>query len=196
MKRGIIVKQKKLNILNNLLFIFLVLQPFFDIYMAVVGERLDIFGISIATLIRTTLITAIFITVLVYQIKNKLHMKLLYLIIGYLVVVLIYGVCHHLNIVYSNGYYITHGIYNAVTEILYIQRLIVPVLLMYSIIITKPKRKKIEKVLVTVAITISLVIILTNLFKVSFASYTSDLNGKNSIISYNVRLVYKIGLAI
>lgn len=186
MKRGRIVKQKTLNILNNILLIFLILQPFFDIYMAVVGERLDVFGISIATLIRTTLITSIFAIVLVYQIKNKAHMKLLYLIIGYLVVVLIYGVAHHLNIVYSNGYYITEGIYNILTEILYVERLIVPVLLMYSIIITKPKRKKIEKVLVIVALTVSLVIIITNIFKVSFASYTSALNGQNSIISYNV----------
>lgn len=177
------MKQKKLDVLNNILLIFLMLQPFFDIYMAVVGERLDVLGISIATLIRTTLIVTSFIVVIIYQIKNKIHIKLLYIMLSYLAVTLIYGVAHHLNIVNSNGYYVTEGLYNVVTEVMYVERLIVPVLLMYNVIITKPDKIKLEKVLVTVATMISLVIIITNLFEVSFASY-SGTEG-NSIISYN-----------
>jgi len=177
------VKQKKFDILNKILLIFLLLQPFLDIYMAVTGERFDILGISIATLIRTTLIVASFIMVVVYQIKNKLNIKLIYLIAGYLIFVLVYVVIHHLNIVNSNGYYITEGIYNILTEIMYLERLVVPVLLMYNVIITKPDKIKLEKVLVTVATIISLVIIITNLFKVSFASYSTT--GNNTKISYN-----------
>ena len=183
------MKQKKLNdkkfdIINKILLIFLVLQPLFDIYMAVVGEKLDIFGISIVTIIRTTLITVLFGIVVFYQVKNKLHMKLLNLILGYLSVVLVYSVAHHLNIVYSNGYYITEGIYNVITEIMYVERLIVPVLLMYSVIITKSNKAQLEKILITVATAVSLVIIITNLFEVSFASY-SQTDG-NTMISYSV----------
>ncbi|MBQ8042985.1 MAG: O-antigen ligase family protein [Clostridia bacterium] len=178
------MKQKKLSMLNKIILIFLVLQPLFDIYMAVVGESLDIFGISIVTLIRATLVVALFGIVIIYQIKNKVHIKLLYLILGYLAFVLIYALAHHLNIVYSNGYYITQGIYNVVTEIMYVERLVVPVLLVYIVIITKPDKIRLEQVLVTVATVISLVIIVSNLFKVSFASY-SQTEG-NTMISYSV----------
>lgn len=178
------MEQKKFDILNKMLLIFLGLQPLFDIYMSVVGESLDIFGISIVTLIRTTFVVVIFSIVVIYQIKSKSHMRLLYLILGYIGFVLIYSVLHHLNITYSNGYYITQGIYNVLNEIMYVARLVVPVLLMYIVIIIKPNKEKVEKVLVAVAILVSLVIIVSNLFQVSFASY-SQTEG-NSFISYNV----------
>ena len=167
------MKQKKLDILNKILLVFLLLQPLLDIYMAVVGEKLDIFGISIATLIRTTFIVILFIIVVIYQIKNKIHIKLLYLITGYLVFILIYAFAHHFNIVYSGEYYVTEGIYNIIKEIMYVERLVVPTLLLYTVIITKPDKIKLQKVIVFVALFISLVIILTNMFKVSFASYAN-----------------------
>lgn len=177
------MKQKKLDIINKILLAFLLIQPILDVYMAIVGERLDVFGISIATLIRTSLIVTLFVIVAIYQIKNKIHMRLLYLILGYLTFVLIYVIAHHLNIVYSNGYYVTEGIYNIITETLYVKRLVVPTLLLYTVIITKPDKIKLQKAMLTVAFMISLVIILTNIFKVSFASYVTM---ENKTISYNL----------
>ena len=177
------MKQKKLAILNNILLIFLVLQPFLDIYMSVVGQKLDIFGFSIATLIRTSFIVVTFVFIIIYQIKNKIHIKWLYLITAYLIAVGTYGLLHHINIVNSNGYYVTSGIYNVTTEILYLQRLVVPVLLIYNVMITKPNKDIVEKVLVVVATIVSLVIIITNIFEVSFASY-SQTEG-NTMITYN-----------
>lgn len=178
------IDKKKFDVLNKILLIFLCLQPVFDIYMSVVGETLDILGISIATLIRTTLTTVLFGIVVYYQIREKMHIKLLCLILAYLGVVVLYTLAHHLNIVYSNGYYVSEGIYNIVTEIMYVERLIIPVLLIYIVIITKLSKIKLEKVLVFVATFVSLVIIISNLFKVSFASYaqTSD----NTMITYNI----------
>ena len=178
------MKQKKFDMLNKLLLIFLSIQPLFDIYMAIVGERLDIFGICIVTIIRITFVVAMFGRVIFHQVRNKVHIKLVYLILGYLTAVLVYGVVHHFNIVYSNGYYITEGIYNVITEIMYVKRLVVPVLLMYSVIITKPDIVKLGKMLVVVAASVSLIIITTNLFEVSFASYSQT--GGNDMISYNV----------
>lgn len=172
------MKQKKLDILNKILLIFLAIQPFLDIYMAVVGEKLDIFGISIATLIRTSFVVITFIIIVIYQIKYNLKKKLLYLIIGYLIFVLIYSIAHHLNIMYSDGYYITEGIYNAIKEAMYVERLVVPTLLLYNVIITKPDKKKLKNVLLFVVCVISIVIIITNIFKVSFASYITNENQK------------------
>ena len=182
------MKQKKIDskfdILNKVLVIFLCLQPLFDIYMAVVGERLDIFGVSMVTIIRTGLTIALLGAVIFLQIKEKLYKKLLYLILGYLGVVIIYILLHHLNIVYSNGYYVTEGLYSFIKEIMYVERLIIPVALMYSVIITKPTKVNIDKVIIIVATLISIVIIISNLFKVSFASYSQT--GENTMIKYTV----------
>lgn len=167
--------------LNNLLMIFLAIQPVLDVYMALVGNAFDIFGISIATLIRTVFVITIFTIVVISQIKYKYHTKYAYAILGYLGVVIVYSLLHHLNIISFNGYFITESIYSFITEILYVLRLIIPVFLIYIVIITKPSKEDLFKVIVTVATFISLVIIITNICEVSFASY-SQTKGK---IEYN-----------
>ena len=55
---------KKISrIINVILVIFLIVQPLCDIYMGVIGEKLDLFGISIVTFIRT--ITTVLLVVVV-----------------------------------------------------------------------------------------------------------------------------------
>jgi len=177
------LKQCKLyEKLNNLLMIFLVLQPVLDVYMALVGNSFDIFGISIATLIRTIFVITIFTIVIISQIKYKYHTKYAYAILGYLGAVIVYSLLHHVNIVSFDGYFITEGIYSFLTEMLYVLRLIIPVFLIYIVIITKPLKEYLFKVILAVATFISLIIIVTNIFEVSYASY-SQTNGK---IEYNV----------
>lgn len=177
------MKQKKLyNILNNMLMIFLVIQPILDIYMGIVGEQLDIFGISIVTLLRTVFVVGMFGVVIISQIKYKYHIRYMYVILGYLLAVLLYAILHHVNIVSFNGYFITEGIYNALIELSYVLRLVVPILLIYIVIITKPSKEDILKVVVCAACIISLVIVVTNILKISFASYSQT----NDFIEYNV----------
>ena len=177
------MKQKKLyDILNNILMIFLCIQPILDIYMAIIGEQLDIFGISIVTLIRTVFVVSMFIIVIISQIKYKYHIKYLYVILGYLFTILIYAVLHHINIVSFNGYYATQNIYNVLTELLYVLRLVVPILLIYIVVITRPAKEDVLNVIITVAGIVSIVIITTNVFEISFASYSQT----NDIIQYNV----------
>ena len=162
--------------------IFLCIQPALDIYMAIVGDRLDILGISIATLIRTVFVITMFVIVIVSQIRYKYHIKYVYAILGYLLAVIIYTALHHVNIISFDGYYISEQIYRFVTEMLYVLRLVIPVLLIYIVIITKPSKEDILKVIVVVATFISLVIIITNIFEISYASYSQN-NGK---IEYNI----------
>jgi len=177
------LKQKKLyNALNNILMIFLVIQPFLDVYMALVGEKLDIFGISVVTILRTLFATVMFVIVIISQIKYKYHIKYIWVILGYLLVVVVYTILHHINIVNFNGYFITEGIYSAITELFYVLRLVIPILLIYIVIITRPCKKELIKVVLSAVIIISVVIIATNIFKVSFASYSQT----NKIIKYNV----------
>lgn len=170
------------GILSSILITFLILQPLFDVYMAIVGENLDVFGISIATILRTTTCIVLTILVAIYQIKNKYKIKWLISLISYLLLVAIYATVHHFNIVLSDSYFITQGIYSFATELTYVLRLVVPVLLIYFVVILKPDKEQIEKAIISVVFIISLVIIITNILKISFASYSSD----NNIINYNI----------
>ena len=174
---------KKINrIINIILVIFLIVQPLCDIYMGVIGEKLDIFGISIVTFTRTITTVSLVVVVGISQIIYKYKLKWLYTLLTYLLLVGVYATFHHYNIVNSGGYYITQGIYNFSTELMYVLRLVVPIVLMYVVIITKPKRERIEKaILVSIAI-ISLIIITTNIFKISYASYSPF----NKMIEYNI----------
>ena len=177
------MKQKKLyNILNDMLMIFLVIQPILDIYMAIVGESLDIFGISIVTILRTVFVVGMFGVVIISQIKYKYHKKYMFVILGYLLIVLLYAILHHVNIVSFNGYFVTQGIYNVLTELFYVLRLAVPILLIYIVIITKPAKEDVLKVIICDACIISLVIVATNIFKISFASYSQT----GELIKYNI----------
>lgn len=167
--------------LNNLLMIFLCVQPILDIYMAVVGEKLDVFGISIVTLIRIAFVITLFSIVIISQIKYKYHIKYVYGILGYLLVVGVYSLLHHVNIISFDTYFITEGIYNVFTELLYVLRLVVPILLMYTVILTKPSKEKILKVIVIVACIVATTIVITNIFEISYASYSKE----NGTIKYN-----------
>ncbi|MBR6689077.1 MAG: O-antigen ligase family protein [Clostridia bacterium] len=168
--------------INVILVIFLVVQPLCDIYMGVIGEKLDIFGISIVTFVRTITTVALVVTIGINQIACKYKIKWFVTLIGYLSIVGIYAICHHLNIVNSGGYYITQNLYNFSTELMYVLRLVVPIILMYVVIISKPKREHIEKAILISTIIIAIIIITTNIFKISYASYSP----LNRFVEYNI----------
>ena len=104
------MKNKKISrIINVILVIFLIVQPLCDIYMGVIGEDLDILGISIVTFLRTITTVSLVVVVGISQIIYKHKLKWLYTLLGYLALVGIYATFHHYNIVNSGGYYITNG---------------------------------------------------------------------------------------
>jgi hypothetical protein len=113
--------------------------------MGVIGEDLDVLGISIVTFLRTITTVSLVVVVGISQIIYKHKLKWLYTLLGYLALVGIYATFHHYNIVNSGGYYITNGLYNFATELMYVLRLVVPIILMYIVVITKPKKERIEK---------------------------------------------------
>ena len=65
---------------------------------------------------------------------------------------------------------------------MYVLRLVVPIILMDGVIITRPRREQVEKaVLIAIAI-VALLIITTNVFKISYAAYSPF----NKFIEYNI----------
>ena len=174
-------KPKIYDNINKFLLIFLLVQPLCDIYMLLVGEKWDVFGISIVTLFRTITVVTIYAIVAFSQIKYKYKLKFLYISLTYLLLVFTYVFLHHLNIISFDTYYIKTNSYNAITEAMYALRLLIPVLLMYAIVLTRPNKKQLENIILIVVAIISVTIILTNVFKVSIASYSPG----NNKITYN-----------
>ncbi len=164
-------KLKEIN-LYKLVFVFLVLQPFLDILMCIYDEKISILGFSIVTLIRLIFIFLIFLVSYLKD-NNKTRKRILCV---YLSLVFIYSVIHIfrfinfnfslINLVFSKGI-----LFN---EIFYIVRMTIPILLIYSFSVEKYDIKKLNKIFVTTTLVISGIIILSNLFKVGFLSYSED----------------------
>lgn len=158
---------KRINI-KELLLIFLIAQPFLDIYLKVVGERFDIFGFSLTTLIRMVFV----ICALMYILITRKEKKDFLLISGYLMVVGIYAIIHIYN---GQGFYNSFAVGNSngiVKELLYVSRLTLPILLLYCVYKEGVSIKKITKYISFTAILIASIIVITDIFKISFVAYS------------------------
>jgi len=159
---------------EEVLLVFILVQPLFDLYMGTVRESLDVFGISIVTLLRIIIILTLFVIVLTKSIKNKTNIKLTKIMLAYLVLVISYAFIHHLNININGTYFMNNNLYNSNTEFLYVLRLVLPFILIYTIFLIKPKKETIIKSLIASAAIISIIIVITNIFNVSFSSYFTE----------------------
>lgn len=157
----------KINI-TNLLLMFLIIQPFLDIYLKVVGERLDILGFSLATLFRIGFV----IVALIYILIKRKSKKDIIVVGTYLLLVAIYSVIHIYNGQKFYNYFALGEGKGVFTELLYILRLTLPIMLLYCVYKEGVNIKKITKYLSLTAILISTVIVITDIFKISFIAYS------------------------
>lgn len=149
--------------------IFMIAQPILDIYMSLCDSKIQILGVSLATILRFVWVFVMTILTMIYARKNK-STKLL---IGYGVLVVIYAIFHHLNAV-GFSVPLAEGKYNALSEILYLARMCIPIALIYIIFNIKLSYKEIKKIVISASLIISISILITNIFKVSFIAYSED----------------------
>ena len=147
------IKQQKL--IEKILVIFLMIQPIFD---------LKIFYNSISTLIRVIVIGLLFI----YFFINDKNKKKYYLAI-YVMVFFIYFIFHHINAIHFNSFIPNNFNYSVIKEGLYFVKMLTPFLLIYCLYQSKIPLKHIIK---SIVITMSLIIIITNIFGISYGSYS------------------------
>ena len=57
--------------LEDLLLVFIILQPFLDMYRQIIGEKWDVLGFSIVTIIRMLFITSLTVITIVKMVKKK-----------------------------------------------------------------------------------------------------------------------------
>lgn len=190
----IVKKEKFINILKQSLIVFLLLQPLFDIYMAIVRERLDVFGFSLMTIIRIAFVAFFVISAIIMFIKDcnnkkdsnsgrvRKNKRAFILLVIYTVVLLVYLLGHHLNITLGNGYYISEGLYNVITETAYVLRISVPIYLIFAIYLIGIKKDDIKEALIYSFMMFSIIMVVTNLFKVAFVAYSEE----NDLVTHNI----------
>lgn len=148
--------------------IFLILQPVLDIYLLFTDEVINIFKFSPATILRILIISFLFI-ILIFSEKNKKHLK--YFII-FASLSAIYTVAHLYNCLTINGNINPNYRVSVLSEIFYIIRMILPLLVIYISFNYKMNFKNLSLILVPVILIFSCTIIFTHFTKISLKSYS------------------------
>lgn len=174
MKLNKIINDKVTKILLKVIILFILIQPIFDIYMGVVGEKIDILGLSLVTITRILVVSITFLYCLIKSFYKKENIKLTNMLIVYFVLVILYVISHHFNIVRDTSYFYKNNLYNIIAELNYVLRLLMPIVLIYNIIILKIKFRDIVKSVIISGVIIATVIIVTNLLKIAYCSYNGD----------------------
>ncbi len=150
------------ELIIKLTFIFLVMQPLLDIKVL---YDFEIFGVTIPTIIRLCFFAILFLLFLFN--KRKLKVPIIYFILF-----CIYTALHLLNA--SNNYTNVLGKYSSLSEIIYLIRLAIPMMFIVFSYNYHFEFKKISKLFFIVALIFSSIIIITNIFNISYASYSQS----------------------
>lgn len=144
--------------IKNLLILFLIVQPIFD---------LKIFYNSISTLLRVFIIFVFFIY---YFFKNTSKKK--YFLFIYPILITIYFIFHHLNALNFTSLVPGNFNYSITKEGLYFIKMLCPYMLIYSLFEAKLSKEDIFSIIKYIVLIISLTIIISNLFLFSYGTYS------------------------
>lgn len=165
------IRKEKINeLIKKMLVIFIVIQPLLDIYMVLCDKKIQIMGNSLATIVRFAVVF-IMLTLTIYNNREKKTTKWLY---TYLTITVIYFILHHLNVKNFNVNLNQMARYSLTSEIFYMLRMIVPVMIIYIIYNLKLKYEDIKKAIIGTSIVFSSVIIITNFLNISFIAYSIE----------------------
>lgn len=145
----------------------LLIKIFLCFYIISVILDLHIFYNSISTLIRAILISIFFIVILIKEkgLKNKK------LFIIYSVILLMYLLAHHLNALNFKSLVPGNFNYSFISECLYFYKMITNVLIFYIVYRLNIKYEDFKFPLKIIVLFITLSIIITDVFKLSYTAY-------------------------
>lgn len=158
-----------------LLIIFVVIQPILDIHYLYTEKVVNIIGFSPSTIIRIVIVSILALLTFV-TLRDK---KTWITIIVYLSLILIYSMFHIINAKNFNTPVPDDLGYSVIGEIFYIIRMLIPLTIIIITMNTSVSRKDYNKAIKIVTSSISLAIVLSNIFKVSLASYGTGMIKQN-----------------
>lgn len=159
--------------IQMLCILFIIVQPFLDIYMVLFDSKIQIMGISLATIFRFVMVGILTVLTMIKCPKKKSTKC----IIVYGIIVILYAIFHHLNALKVNDSIMNENItYSFTSELFYLARLTVPILLIYVLYEMKLTFTQVKKMVVGSVTIMSLVIILTNIAQASYIAYSLENN--------------------
>ncbi len=172
-------KLKENNAINNILILFLIIQPIFDI---------KIFYNSISTLIRVIIIFALFLYYFFIKKDNSntlLCGKKKYFLLIYPILIGIYFIFHQINAMHFHSLVPGDFNYSMIKEALYFVKMLSPFLLIYCIYKAELSHDTIINIMKSLILIIGLVIILSNIFVVSYGNYSDSIIKANFFEWFN-----------
>ncbi|MDO5557056.1 MAG: O-antigen ligase family protein [Clostridia bacterium] len=167
-------KMKKIK-LEYWIMAFFILQPFIDIYKTFFADTISVCGFALEEIINIMFVAVIFIMVVIKMIKEKLKFKQWIGYIIYCIILGIYLILHCLNTIKFNGQVYELANTNFISEAYSVVRLyIMPLLLAFAIYNSNINSKQFRRMIGIVVLTFSSIIIITNILKISFISYSKD----------------------
>lgn len=153
--------------LKKILLIFLCIQPILDCYILYTDEVINFFHFSPTTILRMLIIAFLFCS-LFFNKENKKNRKIIYIYGG---LIIIYTILHHLiTSGVDNSGYPTFS-YSIITELFYIIRMLLPIVIIYLTYLLKPTKDEFIKLFLIVGLITSGIIVCSNILEISLASY-------------------------
>ena len=179
------------NVLLTLLTVFMIIQPFLDFAPFFVVKKLELFGFTIPTIIRCLYIGFM----LLFLVKKFKYLKNKWLYITYLGFVIVYFLIH--NYVCKSNINIPSSYkYSTFSEMFYVIRMSFLFIIAYITYHSKLEFDRFLKTIFIVSFIIGLGIFITNTFKISFKSYSDNLDLiKYNWLDWNKALIKKVGFA-
>ena len=160
-----------------LLLTLVMIQPVLDIRWLNDGTLPEIVGFTIPTLVRIGLIMILAVLSFFVIKFNKKY----WILMAYLALIGLYFIGHHYNCLQFHSVVPGDFNYSLISELLYIVRMCIPISVIYFTYNSKINKETFEKCVIGIAMVMSLSIVLTNLFMISYGSYTGELISGNII---------------
>ena len=148
----------------------IVIQPFLDVMWLNDGSIPEILGFTIPTLIRMLMVAVLgvfsFFTI-------RFNKKYLFMV-SYGILIIIYFMIHHFHCSSDFQSLVPGNFgYSFLSELFYIVRMCIPIAVIYFTYNSVINRKSFEKCVITTSLIMSVSMIIANIFKIAFGSYTS-----------------------
>ena len=169
--------------------IFVMLLPFIDIYDFFIGSSVQFLGISVIELFKIFIVNYLLILVIISK-KSKIislwykYKKVICLV---LIIFLFYIFVHVLNVSNFNSNILSNTMdKNVLVELYYIYRTyFISLIIFFIIMMSDINKEKIIKLISIICFIMSMIIVVSNIFQVSYIAYSSYLE-EDTLISGNI----------
>lgn len=169
---------KKLDINYNKIILSLTfLLPFFDIYKTLIGNKFQLFGISLVEIFNF-MFTSILFLMLFLKLKKENKKVFNYKLLSSIFIYILYIVIHVIYIMSLKDTPYLNSDISPFIEIYYILRcFVLPLVILFVYMRTNLKSKDIIDTLSKVSLIFSVIIVITNILGISLIAYSSSYDG-------------------